>query len=773
MKFSVGITISAVFVLTGCALFAPSSPEEGILREKGPSGDSDGPAAGTDSPVPNESGRLQPAFQSLPWVRTGGPEGGLGYDIRMRPDNPDIMYVTDAWAGIHMSVDGGKTWSPSNEGIEGRTGPSGDAIPIFCLTIDPNDHDIVWAGMQDLGTIYRSADGGRTWEKRSRGITEGQGLTFRGITVEPGNSNVVYAAGEIGSHKWAGREMPGLFFDRTMGVVYKSENAGGSWEPVWRGDNLARYILIDPRDHDVLYVSTGIFDREAANSDPESNEPGGVGILKSVDGGRSWTPVNRGLGNLFAGSLFMHPENPDVLLAGVGHNSYFEEGGIYLSSDGGGSWQHRGGNHITSVEFSESNPDIAYAGGDGRQLFRSQDGGYTWVRLISEEERGWGPPGIRPGFPIDFQVDPRNPDRIFANNYGGGNFLSEDGGKSWISSSTGYTGADIGGLEVSPKNPAVLFTSGPFFSRDGGKTWTGLNTLKNPGCRRIVPDPGDPDHLIMAMNEGAVFDSTDGGYHWRTVFSYNRDIVKRFENGEMSLFQGLHAITYAPSDSRRVYGGWAVNGCVSFGDREPCGSRVICSLLTSTDGGRSWIHRKNTPFEGSSITAIVVHPHDPDTVWVATPSSGIFRTSDGGSTWELTSAHRFEGMVLSMTGDPQDPRRLYLGLVRGGVYRSEDGGEKWRKQTVGMDPNESIGSIVLDPVRPHILYAGSWNSGVFLSEDSGGNWTRINAGLRTRSVRELAISSDGATLYAGTRGEGVFRLSALSQEELSRLGNSY
>jgi hypothetical protein len=118
---------------------------------------------------PNFSLSSLPEFE---WVRTGGPLGGLGYDIRVRPDNPDVMYVTDAWSGVHMSSDGGQTWMNVNDGIDARTGPSGDAIPVFSLTIDPNDNDIIWIGLQDLTGIYRSTDGGLTWEKRINGIVE-------------------------------------------------------------------------------------------------------------------------------------------------------------------------------------------------------------------------------------------------------------------------------------------------------------------------------------------------------------------------------------------------------------------------------------------------------------------------------------------------------------------------------------------------------------------------------------------------------------------------
>jgi photosystem II stability/assembly factor-like uncharacterized protein len=437
------------------------------------------PVSSAAAPAPTFGAASQPGEEQLRWVRLGGPAGGLGYDIRMRPDNPDIMFVTDAWAGVHMSTDGGMTWYPANDGITDRQGESGDAIAVFCLTIDPNNYDIVWAGLQWSGLLYRSADGGRTWEKRSGGILEGQGLSFRGITVEPGNSSVVYAAGEIGPEKWAGHPVKGLSFDLTKGVLYKSTDAGQHWAAIWRGDNLARYIWIDPTNVKTLYLSTGIFDREAANSDPRSKRPGGVGILKSTDGGKTWRGINDGLRNLYVGSLFMHPANPNILLAGAGNNSYREGSGVYLTTDGGTHWKlvlDTVDDGVTSVEFARSDPRIAYAGGQ-RTLAVSTDGGHTWERWERITER-WGPLGIAPGFPIDFQVDPRDAQRIFANNYGGGNFLSKDGGETWISASTGYTGADLRSLSVHPDFPAIVYVngrSGPFVSLDGGGTWQGIN----------------------------------------------------------------------------------------------------------------------------------------------------------------------------------------------------------------------------------------------------------------------------------------------------------
>ena len=706
------------------------------------------------------------------WVRLGGPLGGLGYDIRMPPDNPDVMYVTDSFAGLHKSTDGGLTWFPINEGIDVRAGPSGDAIPVFSVTVDPNDPDVVWAGTQSAGKVYRSVDGGRTWEERINGILEGQGLSIRGITIEQGNSDVIYAAGEIASWVWAGRERTFSNSDMTRGVVYKSTDAGLHWEAVWRGDNLARYVWIDPRDHDTLYVSTGIFDREAANSDPETGIPGGVGVLKSTDGGKTWFQVNEGLGSLYVGSLFMHPRNPDILLAGAAKNEYAGGGGIYLTTDGGAHWQYVGGREVTSVEFALSDPGIAYAGGDG-EFYRSEDGGLTWRRVPPEGP--WGPRGIRTGFPIDFQVDPRDPYRIFANNYGGGNFLSEDGGQTWVSASTGYTGAGVSGLAMDAQNAAHLFatgSAGPFRSMDGGRSWEGLNPGNTPGFWMIALDPANTAHVLTAMSEGVVYESMDGGLHWEIILDIMSEITEQHLVGKMDLFQGLWALEFSPSDPSKVYAGFANGNCASLGDPAPCRESILVSMATSEDGGHTWTRRTGTPFEGFSVMSVIAHPTTPDVVWVATAAQGIFQTSDGGTTWEkLPTVNDVESerRLRTLVADPSEPDTLYAGTAGGGAFKSEDGGMTWQMSRAGMDANEMIETIVIDPVRPNVVYAGSKLSGAYLSEDAGATWRKINDGLRTRSIRSLVISADGETLYAATRGEGVFRMSTHDQSYFDAL----
>jgi photosystem II stability/assembly factor-like uncharacterized protein len=700
--------------------------------------------------------------QAASWARVGGPSGGIGYDIKVRPDNPDIMYVTDANAGVHRSTDGGLTWTSINQGIDARQGPSGDQIPAFCVTIDPNNPDVVWVGLQDLSGIYRSVNGGNTWEKRVSGIAETNGLTVRGITVQPGNSSIVYAAGEINSFAWAGGQRQGRFFDLVKGVVYKSTDAGQTWRAVWRGDNLARYVLIDPTNTSTLYVSTGIFDREAANSTPGLNIPGGVGVLKSTDAGATWTTINNGLGNLYVGSLAMNVANPSRLIAGAGSNSYPDHGGVYVTSDGGATWQYAVGQAITAVEFSSTDPGAAYASGSS-EFFRSGDGGQTWQSVLNRAGRAWGPEGLLTGFPIDMQVDPRDPQRMFVNNYGGGNFLTTDGGASWALASTGYTGAQVYDVAVSRQNPAVVYANsktGPFKSIDYGQTWSGINTSDRPinEGARVAVDPEDDNHVLVSQAHlGVTEESLDGGATWRVVTDYAQELQAVAAGTSPERFQqGMSAIAFAPSWKLKVYGGFGLQKCIL--NVASCDTPTIVGVLTSEDGGRTWVRRTGTGFDTSNVAGIAVHPTDRNVAWAATMGKGVFKTVNGGDSWTQVATGLTDLNIASIAVDPTRPDVLYAGSASKSVFKSRDGGVTWAASSGGMKPNEQINAILVNPVQPDTIYAGSYGSGMYASTNGGASWTLVNAGLRTRAIRALTISPDASVVYAGTFGEGVFRL---------------
>ena len=681
------------------------------------------------------------------WVRAGGPLGGLGYDVRMRPDNPDIMYVTDAWAGVFISTDSGKTWHPSNEGITTRTGESGDAIPIFSLTIDPHDHDTIWIGTQNVRGIFKSTDAGKSWVEKDNGIIENEGITFRGFTVDPRSSNIVYAAAEIASFAWSGQEQQGREFDKTKGVVYKTIDGGENWTALWRGNNLARYIWINPINPDVIYISTGIFDREAADSDSTTNKPGGEGVVKSIDGGQTWSPVNNGLRNLYVGTLFMHPENPDILLAGTGNNAYYEGGGVYLTTNGGKSWQAVVPNeNINAVEFALSNPNIAYAGSAGA-VYRSSDRGETWHK-VSTSEDGWGSLGVRAGFPIDFQVDPRNSNRVFANNYGGGNFLSIDDGRTWTVASDGYTGAQVRAIAVDPADPATVYAaarSGFFTSTDGGDSWIGLNTPPafHLEWNAVAVDPTNPQHLLASNNwDPIILQSDNGGRMW----NWSGD---RLVEGI-----GWRVFAFAPSDTRTIYAGSSAFYSAGVFDNR----MLAAGVYISRDGGATWNSANDAISAKANIIDICVDPSDPQIVYSATGTNGLLKSSDAGGSWTAMNVAAPTIMALSVAVHPVDSKIVYVGLAHSGLYRSDDAGTTWQPSMNGMPPESHITDILFDLRDPQVMYAADSFSGVYRSTDGGRLWRQINTALGMRAVNRLAISTNGLHLYAATEGGGVYRL---------------
>jgi len=471
-------------------------------------------------------------------------------------------------------------------------------------------------------------------------------------------------------------------------------------------------------------------------------------VIKSTDGGENWFEVNNGLNNLYVGSLFMHPENPEILLAGTGHNQYWENNGVYLTTDGANSWTrvYSGERiNINSVEFSTTNPQIAYAGGESI-ILRSEDGGKTW-RAMSPEGHGWGAPGVRGGFPIDFQVDPRDPMRIFANNYGGGNFLSENGGENWGVASSGYTGAQIRAIAVDPNYSGVVYVaarSGIFVSRDGGSTWSGLTAspFMVLEWNAIAVNPADPTSILTATNwNPLLLHSINSGQSWQNVLELNQNL-------------GVRTLAFAPSDPNWVYAG--VGGFISAGVFDP---KVAGEgIYQSRDGGLNWQQITTESFADAHVADISISAGDHQTVFAATTNYGIIRTSNNGESWEQINQGLMMGQgVRTVTIHPENPEIVYAGITFGGVYRSDDGGESWQHSSAGLNPEANISDIVIDSINPDILYTADMFSGVYRSSDGGNTWQLFSEGLRMRAVYQLALSLDGAHLYAATEGEGIYR----------------
>jgi len=716
--------------------------------------------------------------ENFEWIRLGGPPGGLGYDIRYNPDFPDIWYVTDANAGVHRSTDNGNRWESVNEGIETYAGPTNELIPVFCLTVSQHDPMILWAGTQYNGHLYKSVDAGVTWEEKDEGITkEYDLLSFRGITIDPASPNIIYAMGEITDESLGG---PTVWGSGTGGVVYKSTNAGESWEKIWDGgvpSSLTRYMWINPKNTDVLYVSTGIFDRGAVGEGDFVTDPfGGIGILKSINGGETWAIQNEenGLRCLYLGSLFMHPQHPDTLLTCAGHvltdgrgiqylENIVNSGGItpfgvYRTIDGGQHWTQvlaeGTGEVFSAVEYSTLNPNIAYAA-SSTAIYRSVDAGENWDR-VSLRKENWGPPGIVTGFPIDIQCDPRNPDRLFINNYGGGNYLSDDGGMTWTNASNGYTGSRPRKIVVSPLDAALIYTvapSGIWSSDNAGYTWNGIHYPPEDApvtadYTAVLADENLKNHIYAGTVGSHILESFDGGMTWEFLWPGFDDF------GEMIGYDiEISDLVYAPSDQDILYAGLSVPGC-SF-SAEPCGRGM--GVVFSHDGGETWELSKDTLIREIAVIDIAVNPLNAQELYAGTENCLLF-SENGAESWTQVTTLPVKGRTRAITYNPGNPGQIFVGIDEHGIYRSNDGGQNWDHPVAGLQPNPSFRKILFNPAANTVIYLCDILSGVYLSYDGGDSWTSMNENLFNRAVTDLSISTDGQHLYASAYGNGIYRL---------------
>jgi photosystem II stability/assembly factor-like uncharacterized protein len=619
---------------------------------------------------------------------------------------------------------------------------------VFCATIDPHDYDTIWIGTQFDGHIYLSEDAGQTWVQRDNGILPLVGEhSVRGITIDPNNPNIVYAAFE---------DFPsGAGIGPVWGEVYKSTDRGENWTRIWYGDNLARYVWIDPTNSQRVYVSTGIFDRIAGNAEK------GVGILRSDNGGSTWEVLSEthGLGGLYVPSLYMHPVTPTILLAAVSDAPVGAQApGVYVTYDGGDTWERVFDFSVEVVEISEKDPNVWYAAADG-SFFRSDDAGETWDAFPLFAG------GRRSGIPIDLQVDPRDEYRVFVNSYQGGNMVSTDGGETWADASRGYTGADMAGVAASPGTGAEVFAAGMrtlFRSDDGGHVWTGVVT-ETVGTIVIQPGSDDSSARIMAaLEEGDIYHSIDGGDTWTSTQVV--DIAALKNSGQISDSAYIAwAFSDAPSDPQTVYIGYAETACWLW-EWEGCGGRPP-GFLRSHDGGYTWELVASTPFSNVSILNLAVSHEVSSTLYVAT-MSGVYRSQDGGDTWQHLSALEVATpppsgwpVAFVVATDPFSPAIIYAGTPYDGVYHSTDGGDSWVQMSSGLNANEPIYDLLPDSNREGVVYASSRGSGVFYSTNRGQTWKQAADSPQLR-MRKLALSEDGSMLYVGALGTGVFRLGA-------------
>ena len=438
-------------------------------------------------------------------------------------------------------------------------------------------------------------------------------------------------------------------------------------------------------------------------------------------------------------ALAIDPQAPTTLYAGIKDSrSRWSEGippsgKLFKTTDGGRSWRAMNAGlpqtEITTISIDPRTPTTIYVGVAGGRIFQSIDGGGTWSgpRLTVSS--------ASPALAIArIAFDPQTQTTIYA---AGGNSIvkSTDGGSAWRTLSTGLPDdVVLSNIAIDPKTPITLYvglssfrpsrTRGVLKSTDGGETWRNAG-LTDTAVMILAIDPQTPTTLYAGTDGKSVVKSSDGGASWRPA-------------REGLSVESVHALAIDPQKPTTLYAGfagtWGVHGA-------PGGH----GIFKSTDGGAAW-HAVDTDPANSIVSALVIDPHTPTTVYMGTEITGIFMSTDGGASWRAVNGGLPSLGIVPTAIDPQTPNVIY-GLAAG-VLKSNDGGGTWRAINMGL-ATLSVTGLGVDPKTPSTLYASGHGGGLFKSTDGGTNWRAIGTGLKIWFYLTFALDPQTpTTLYA-------------------------
>jgi photosystem II stability/assembly factor-like uncharacterized protein len=344
--------------------------------------------------------------------------------------------------------------------------------------------------------------------------------------------------------------------------------------------------------------------------------------------------------------------------------------------------------------------------------------------------------------------------------------------------SIGPNGGTVRAVAIDPANPSIVYAGaaggGIFKSTDGGSHWSAANlgldsraTIVNA----IVIDTITPSTVYAATRVG-LFKSVDRGATWNatplmaevvavaidpatptTLYAATREngLVKITSAGGSSLLvdSRVQAVVVDPLTPSTVYAG------------------TDSGLFKSSDGGASW---SMTSLGAYNIETLAIDPRNPTTVYASVSFQkcqyfddyevcddyfDLFKSADGGSTWIATEAGLNGSAVYALAIDPVSSDTLYGG-TNVGIFKTTNGGGGWNIVANGLSVT-SQSAIAVNPLAPSLVYVGTDERGVFKTTDAGGLWTASNTGLVSTYVQTLAIDPHAPnTLYAGTS-IGVFK----------------
>lgn len=658
------------------------------------------------------------------WQSLGPALGGRVSDIAVDPTRANTVYVGAASGGLWKSTDGGTTFSYSwHRDLPQSTG---------AIAVSGNGTVYVGTGEGAPGSasysfpgngVYRSSDAGATWQHIGLDGTDRIGR----ISIDPTNPNRIFVAA-------AGK----LYQPGGARGVYATTDGGSTWQQVLAGANPTTGgidVSISPAEPSHVYAVMWDHTRT-----PAGREYGGVGtgVHRSTDGGATWTRLAGGLPASNANNgrmgVAVSPSDPARLYA-IAADTPGNFLGFWTSTNRGDTWTKI--TNTTALSSSQS----TFGWWFGRIFVDPAAPQHIWVPgvpMLESTNAGTSWTSNSSSFHVDqhaVAVDPLVSGRVFIGNDGGVYRSTQNGSLSgtWtkarnLSNMQFYT------VDVSQEDPTRI--NGGLQDNGSVRSWAGWGTYNGGDGLANLIDPTNHYKVYACSQNGACVRSTDGG---NTTSSFGTTTSTR---------RGwLTPVVFDPSNPAIMYYGGnrlnrSTNSAASF--------TAISGDLTQTTWG--------------TISAIGVAKTDGRVIYAGTDDGRMWVTRDTGATWRDITAGLPSRFITRVTVDPTDANLAYVAVsgYRNGsslahVFRTGDGGTTWQDIS-GNLPDAPVNDVVLDPQNRSVLYAGS-DVGAFVSTN-GTNWSPLGTDLPQVPVTDIAtsVSSGQTVLTAATYGLGIYQI---------------
>ena len=516
-----------------------------------------------------------------------------------------------------------------------------------------------------------------------------------GPTEEPKEKNNSTGVGRVNCLRFHPNNQEEIWVGAAAGGVWKSTNAGDSWNPVTPLNQFQAMgvtdLAIAPSAPNVIYVATG--DAHGANS--TGYDTYSIGIIKSTDGGNSWAKTNLTFDLSSAsliGRVLVHPENENIVLAAT-------KGGILKSTDGGYTWEQKQGTYyFIDMEFKTDDPNViiastfTYNGGEGF-IYRSTNAGDSWNKVYT----------VNGAKRITLAVTESETNYIYALSgfWQDDNFnsfdLSTDAGKTWIKLADRNDGSpnilgrygssyNVEGqawydlaVGVSPTNSEIVFTGGiDIWKSQGLSNFTQSSDNRAEGGLPFVH--ADIHDLQFTPDGTKVYAATDGG----VAVSTNNGVSWTSKNSGLAITQ-YYKFAVAANDEDYIIAGSQDNGTVRFRNDQ-------WEMIMSGDGMDGYIDPNNN----SNVIASVYYGE----FYVSNNFGNSFNSTISASQHDKNESAEW---TAPLAFSESNPNVVVVGLSN--VYRStSSGGKPWDKIS-NFPPNRPLVVVAIAPSNPNVVYA--------------------------------------------------------------------